>query len=154
MKSDKLNQLGRGLGGNKKRTNQALNRDRPIKPQIERVRDTMDFMVPFEMEFDNQFEKRRITLDLVFLGPPATGCCANCECSVCEFFDGGITETLYQTTYAYIAGTAHAFKENVGEVTELQMDETDPSRGLITVWAHNDERITICYVYDICVAGG
>lgn len=152
MRSDKLNQTGRGLESNKKRTFQALNRDRPIKPQIERVRDTMDFEIPFEMEFDNQFENRRIVLDLVFLPPPKTGCCANCECSVCEFFDGGITETLYQTTYTYIAGTVHVFKLDGGEVTF--MEETDPSRGEVTVWAHNDDGIVICYVYDTCVAGG
>lgn len=151
MTRDNLNQLGKGLRGNRKRSTQALNRDRPINPQLERVRDTMDFMVPFEMEFDNQIENRRILLNLTFLPPPKTGCCANCECSICEFFDGGITETEYQLTYAYVAGTVHVFRLTGGEITF--MNETDPSRGLITVWAHNDDKIVVCYVYDVCLEG-
>lgn len=152
MTKDNLNQVGIGLGNNSRRSNRALKKEKPIKPQIERARDTMDFEIPFEFEFYIRREEKRILLDLNFLGPPKTGCCANCECSICEFFDGGITETLYQTTYAYIAGTAHAFKEDGGEVTFIE--ETDPQRGLVTVWAHNTDRLIICYVYDTCVTGG
>jgi len=144
---DNVNQLGKNLGKNKKTADRAVKKSGPIVPQIERVRDTMDFEIPFEMEFHVQ-KVGPILLSLTFYPPPKTGCCADCFCSVCEFFSNGITETEYQVTYGYVPGTVHVFKNNI-EIVEFV--ETDASQGLVTVWAHNDDDITICYVYKICL---
>ena len=144
---DNLNQLGKTLGKNKKQADIGLKRGAPIVPQIERVRDTMDFKIPFEMEFDVQ-KIGPILLSLTFLPPPQTGCCADCSCAVCEFFTRGVTETLYQVTYGYVPGTVKVFKNNVPITTFV---ETDASAGMVTVWAHNNEDIVICYVYNICL---
>jgi len=148
--SDNLNQLGKSLNKNRDIADTALRKDRPIIPQIERVRDTMDPEIPFTLEFEQKFDGHRVLLDLVFLPPPKTGCCADCSCSICEFFDGGVTETLYLTTYAYIPDTVHVFKNNI-EITTFE--ETDPALSQVTVWAHNNENIVICYVYDVCLGG-
>lgn len=146
---DNLNQLGKQLNENRDVADTALSKNKPIIPQIERTRDVMDYTVPFEMEFRTQREGHRVTLDLNFMPPPKTGCCADCVCTICEFFAGGITETLYQVTYAYVPGTVHAYKNNA----PTPFQETDPTLGRVTVWAQNDSDVVICYVYDTCIGG-
>lgn len=145
---DNLNQLGKNLSSNRRKSTQALNRDRKIIPQIERTRDIMDKEVPFEMSFVIEREESKVLLDLIFTPPPATGCCAECFCAVCEFYDGGITETEIRTTYNYIPNTVVIFKNNI---ETKYFTETDPQRGIITLWAHNNENIKVCYVYGICL---
>lgn len=146
--SDNLNQLGNNLKSNKRKSESALNKDRKIIPQVERVRDVMDPTVPFELEFKTTTNSHRLLLDLNFMPPPSTGCCADCSCSICEFFDGGVTETLFITTYGYVPRSVVVFKN---DIPTTDFTETDPPRGQITVWAHNNEDIIICYVYDICI---
>lgn len=145
---DNLNQLGKGLKQGSNKSTRALKRTKKIIPQVERVRDIVDSTVPVTLEFKILHEDHRVLLDLNFMPPPKTGCCAGCFCSVCEFFDGGITETEVQLTYAYVPGTVVVFKNDI----ETQyFEETDPQLALITLWAHNDEDVIVCYVYDTCI---
>lgn len=145
---DNANQVGKHLKTNKRKSERVLTRTKPIIPQIERVRDTMDFEVPFELVFEVTRPGYAVTLDLNFLPPPKTGCCADCSCAVCEFFAGGRTENLVVTTYAYVPGTIQFFKGNIPSTAYV---ETDPALGQVTVYAHNNEDIVICYVYNICL---
>lgn len=147
---DNINQLGKNLNKQGKTSKAALNKDKPIIPQIERTRDVMDYTVPFEMDFKTTYEGHRVLLDLNFMPPPKTGCCADCACSVCEYFNGGLTETLYQVTYAYVPGTISVF---VGNVFTIDYGETDPTLGQVTVWAQNNTSVIICYIYDVCIGG-
>lgn len=145
---DNLNQVGKTLKSNKKKSDDALNKIKKIIPQVERVRDVMDPVIPFEIEVDINKGKTKVLLDLNFMPPPATGCCADCSCAVCEFFDRGITETVYTVTYGYVPQSVTVFKNNV---ETRDFTETDPARGIVTVWAHNNEDVIICYIYNICL---
>lgn len=144
---DNSNQLGKNLKKNNDDATRANKRVKTIIPQIERVRDVLDAKIPFELEFAQIFDAHRVLLDLEFMPPPKTGCCADCSCSVCEFFSGGTTETVFQVTYGYVPGTVHVFKN---EFESTEFTETDPAKGTVTVWAHNKENVVICYIYNTC----
>ena len=144
---DDSNQLGKNLRKNKEDAERALKRGSAINPQLERVRDVLDKEIPFELEFVQERDGNRVLLDIDFMPPPKTGCCADCSCSVCEFYAKGYTENLFKTTYGYVPGTVHVFKN---EIPSTEFEETDPVRGHVTVWSHNDEATVICYVYLTC----
>lgn len=148
--SDNLNELGKNLKSNRKRTSQGLGKNRHIIPQTERVRDIMDPTVAFELEFKTKINSHRVYLNLDFMPPPSSACCEGCSCTACDFFNGGATETTYILTYAYIPGTARVFINNE---PSTQFVETEPAQAEIVVYAHNDDEITVCYVYNICIGG-
>ena len=145
--ADDSNQLGKNLKKNQQEADFANKRTKAIIPQIERVRDVLDKVIYFELEFEQKREGHRVLLDIDFMPPPKSGCCADCSCSVCEFYAAGYTETLFKTTYGYVPGTVHVFKN---EFESTEFEETSPELGHVTVWSHNDEATVICYVYLTC----
>lgn len=150
MSKDNLNQVGGNLSSNRKKSDRSINRTKKIIPQIERVRDVLDFSIPMEFQFVQKFEGHRVMFTLTFYPPPKNGCCADCYCAVCEFYDGGTTETQLQTTYSYIPGSITAFKNNV---VTTNYTETNPQAGEVTLWAHTNEDVVLCYQYDACIGG-
>lgn len=147
---DNLNQVGGNLSSNRKKSNKAITRTKKIIPQIERVRDVLDFSIPMEFQFVQKFEGHRVMFTLTFYPPPKNGCCADCYCAVCEFYAGGTTETQLQTTYSYIPGSITAFKNNM---VTTNYTETNPPAGEVTLWAHTNEDVVLCYQYDACIGG-
>lgn len=149
MASDSLNQVGKYIGKTRKNADRALNRDRPIQPRLERVRDIFDETTAFEMSFKKLRNDERVTLDLFFyLPPPSRGCDVGCIHSKCEeyFFVGGGNHEL-TTKFPYDSGTISIFIDGI-QLEASQFNEVDPESGAVFFQSGTTDDITvaICYI--------
>lgn len=75
MKSDGLNQIGKGIRRTNKDVDYALKRYSENFPKIESTRDAFDVSTDFIAFFRTERDDNRVLLDLVFLLP----LCPDCE---------------------------------------------------------------------------
>lgn len=144
---DNVNEVGKYLKNSDINTQDALKKYKGTRPHIEHMRDVFDSVVPFEMYFKSPENAHTFTLDLSFFGPPPSGCCADCFCSVCEEFS---EETEITLTYGYIEDTVRVFVDG-----ELSTDfvETNPAGGVVTLGTTGIV-VRICYIYSYGDCGG
>lgn len=147
MASDNLNQVGRYIGRTKKTADRALNRDTPINPKVERIRDVFDPLSPFEINFETD-QNERVLLDLFFnLPPPIRGCKVGCIHTKCEAFD--FTNGNHAVTVAnpYLSGTVSVYIDG-DKLENSQVFETNPSGGEVFFQGPASyEAVSVCYIY-------
>ncbi len=147
--SDNLKELGKIINQTKRNSEAALRRYNAEHPKIERVRDTFDNLIPFEMEFNTERQDRKCVLDLFFnKPPPLVGCNGERYNIPCTEFILGPGNHLIQVTARYKPGSVVVFR-NGTKLTYAEYGEYDPINGIVFVIGTDTTSVfNICYLVD------
>lgn len=148
--ADKLSEVAKRLGETRKNSEDAIRRFQAFHPKIDRIRDTFDNIIPFEMEWDTEPQSKLMTLDLYFNKPPPSCHTAGEVGMCCEDFTVGPGSHLVQVgSPPYVSGSLTVFINGFLQTRNITYDERDPSLGLVYVVGSDDatvQYIDICYL--------